>query len=104
MRKTARPVVWEGAGAQSPAPDPIDYANWPTKRQRPFGRREGSEMVLETGATPVLLGSVPWLVAHRQVFWHPHRLLHARLQVFQNRTFREATRHAVPNRRAGDRQ
>jgi hypothetical protein len=23
MRKTARPVVWEGAGAQSPAPDPI---------------------------------------------------------------------------------
>jgi hypothetical protein len=24
MRKTARPVVWEGAGAQSPAPDPIE--------------------------------------------------------------------------------
>src|SRR5437879_1112340 len=23
MRKTARPVVWEGAGAQSPSPDPI---------------------------------------------------------------------------------
>ena len=23
MRKTARPVVWEGAGAQSPVPDPI---------------------------------------------------------------------------------
>jgi hypothetical protein len=23
MRKTARLVVWEGAGAQSPAPDPI---------------------------------------------------------------------------------
>src|SRR5262245_51758763 len=23
MRKTARTVVWEGAGAQSPAPDPI---------------------------------------------------------------------------------
>ena len=23
MRKTARPVVWEGAGAQSPAPDPF---------------------------------------------------------------------------------
>ena len=23
MRKTARPVVWEGAGAKSPAPDPI---------------------------------------------------------------------------------
>jgi hypothetical protein len=23
MRKTARPVVWEGAGAQSPASDPI---------------------------------------------------------------------------------
>jgi len=23
MRKTARPVVWEGAGAQSPALDPI---------------------------------------------------------------------------------
>ena len=23
MRKTARPVVWEGAGAQSQAPDPI---------------------------------------------------------------------------------
>ena len=23
MRKTARPVVWEGAGAQSSAPDPI---------------------------------------------------------------------------------
>jgi len=28
MRKTARPVVWEGAGAQSPAPDPIDI--WAT--------------------------------------------------------------------------
>jgi len=25
MRKTARPVVWEGAGAQSPAPDPISF-------------------------------------------------------------------------------
>jgi len=25
MRKTARPVVWEGAGAQSPAPDPIEF-------------------------------------------------------------------------------
>ena len=24
MRKTARPVVWEGAGAQSSAPDPIN--------------------------------------------------------------------------------
>ena len=24
MRKTARTVVWEGAGAQSPAPDPIN--------------------------------------------------------------------------------
>jgi len=24
MRKTARPVVWEGAGAKSPALDPID--------------------------------------------------------------------------------
>ena len=23
MRKTERPVVWEGVGAQSPAPDPI---------------------------------------------------------------------------------
>jgi len=23
MRKTARPVVWEGVGAQSAAPDPI---------------------------------------------------------------------------------
>ena len=23
MRQTARPVVWEGAGAQSPVPDPI---------------------------------------------------------------------------------
>ncbi|MGI8603384.1 MAG: hypothetical protein ACR2OZ_10330 [Verrucomicrobiales bacterium] len=23
MRKTARPVVWEGCGAQSPQPDPI---------------------------------------------------------------------------------
>jgi hypothetical protein len=23
MRKTARPVVWEGAGAKSPSPDPI---------------------------------------------------------------------------------
>ena len=26
MRKTARTVVWEGAGAQSPAPDPIQGA------------------------------------------------------------------------------
>jgi hypothetical protein len=24
MRKTACPVVWEGAGAQSPSPDPIE--------------------------------------------------------------------------------
>ena len=28
MRKTARPVVWEGAGAQSPAPDPINPLVW----------------------------------------------------------------------------
>ena len=27
MRKTARSVVWEGAGAQSPAPDPIGSSN-----------------------------------------------------------------------------
>ena len=27
MRKTARPVVWEGAGAQSSAPDPIAGGN-----------------------------------------------------------------------------
>jgi uncharacterized membrane protein (UPF0136 family) len=27
MRKTARTVVWEGAGAQSPAPDPIGGAD-----------------------------------------------------------------------------
>ncbi len=26
MRKTARPVVWEGAGTQFPAPDPIAAA------------------------------------------------------------------------------
>ena len=26
MRKTARTVVWEGAGAQSPAPAPIGFA------------------------------------------------------------------------------
>jgi hypothetical protein len=29
MRKTARTVVWEGAGAQSPAPDPIAWATGP---------------------------------------------------------------------------
>jgi hypothetical protein len=31
MRKTARTVVWEGAGAQSPAPDPIGHerVNYP---------------------------------------------------------------------------
>ncbi len=27
MRKTARPVVWEGAGAQSPSPDPISIGS-----------------------------------------------------------------------------
>jgi len=26
MRKTARPVVWEGAGAKSPALDPINMS------------------------------------------------------------------------------
>ncbi|MCX6928114.1 MAG: reverse transcriptase domain-containing protein, partial [Verrucomicrobia bacterium] len=26
VRKTARTVVWEGAGAQTPAPDPIGFA------------------------------------------------------------------------------
>ena len=30
MRKTARPVVWEGDGAQSPSLDPIQKA-WPHK-------------------------------------------------------------------------
>jgi hypothetical protein len=28
MRKTARPVVWEGGGAQSPSPDPITRPSW----------------------------------------------------------------------------
>jgi hypothetical protein len=28
MRKTARPVVWEGAGAQSPALDLIQYTSF----------------------------------------------------------------------------
>ncbi len=35
MRKTARPVAWEGVGAQSPAPDPIhrnDLGNTPLRR------------------------------------------------------------------------
>src|ERR1035441_6180602 len=33
MRKTACPVVWEGAGAQSPSPDPIQLCQIPTLRQ-----------------------------------------------------------------------
>ena len=32
MRKTARTVVWEGAGAQSPAPDPIDSVSCDRRR------------------------------------------------------------------------
>ena len=28
MPKTARPVVWEGRGAQSPRPDPINGILW----------------------------------------------------------------------------
>ena len=28
MRKTARPVVWEGDGAQSPSLDPILWEHW----------------------------------------------------------------------------
>jgi len=32
MRKTARPVVWEGAGAQSPALDPIDLVHRPAAK------------------------------------------------------------------------
>ena len=28
IRKTVRPVVWEGAGAQSPVPDPINGGRW----------------------------------------------------------------------------
>ena len=28
IRKTVRPVVWEGAGAQSPVPDPIMTSHW----------------------------------------------------------------------------
>jgi len=35
--KTARPVVWEGAGAQSPAPDPIVIVARPVEA---FGQRE----------------------------------------------------------------
>src|SRR5712692_7747172 len=35
MRKTARPVVWEGAGAQSPAPDPIGAKHMRRRRMRP---------------------------------------------------------------------
>ena len=43
MRKTARPVVWEGAGAQSPAPDPIDGLAFQARLPGPFGGIEMSE-------------------------------------------------------------
>jgi len=37
MRKTARPVVWEGDGAQSPSLHPIEYqfSGFPPKKDRP---------------------------------------------------------------------
>src|SRR5258708_2681685 len=35
MRKTARPVVWEGAGAQSPSPDPIQVASFDATNRIP---------------------------------------------------------------------
>ena len=38
MRKTARPVVWEGAEAQSSAPDPIQNS-----LERCFARFKGSK-------------------------------------------------------------
>ena len=48
MRKTARTVVWEGAGAQSPAPDPIAG---PSELPRGFGVRwlagNGADTALE---------------------------------------------------------
>src|SRR6185369_16101853 len=44
MRKTARPVVWEGAGAQSPALDPI--------KPRPCLQVERVRWIIE----PILLG------------------------------------------------
>src|SRR5207249_5629270 len=37
MRKTARPVVWEGAGAQSPALDPIDLVHGDVNCRTPAG-------------------------------------------------------------------
>ncbi len=32
IRKTVRPVVWGGAGAQSPVPDPI-VSGWPSRQE-----------------------------------------------------------------------
>ena len=53
MRKTARTVVWEGAGAQSPAPDPIG------RRDARRYRREVHGEVRRTPAEAELLPSAP---------------------------------------------
>ena len=45
MRKTARTVVWEGAGAQSPAPDPIGT----NERGSSRGRKSALDRVGEGG-------------------------------------------------------
>ena len=47
MRKTARPVVWEGDGAQSPSLDPIIFRGC----KKPRGGRDGaSSKVRDVGA------------------------------------------------------
>ena len=57
MRKTARTVVWEGAGAQSPAPDPIDCLNPPCFGPQPLaGRGFGSVVAAKNFPAVVLTG------------------------------------------------
>jgi hypothetical protein len=61
MRKTARPVVWEGAGPQSTSPDPIDPA-WRRLRA------QGTFAVLrDPGLAPISLAQ-PSAVASEPVF------------------------------------
>jgi hypothetical protein len=72
MRKTARPVVWEGAGAQSPAPDPIEVHGKdslrleenpePQEGVNPLRRAGGSAMERDHAAQ-----LIPALVAGRSM-------------------------------------
>jgi hypothetical protein len=65
MRKTARTVVWEGAGAQSPAPDPISLSLSIQINGQPSGGPVITNFTVPTSPPPPRSGYVGIAPSHQ---------------------------------------